>query len=55
MNALLAVALDASKDFAKKWWDKSGRKSTAKFARKRADKLRKKRDEKSNIDNSGNA
>ena len=55
MNPILAIALDASKDIAKKWWDKSGKKMTAKFARNRANKLRKKRDEKNSIDTTGNA
>ena len=55
MNTMLAVGLDFAKDMAKKWWDKSGKKATAKFARRRADKLRRKRDEKNGIDNSGNA
>ena len=55
MNTMLAVGLDFAKDMAKKWWDKSGKKAAAKFARRRADKLRRKRDEKNGIDNSGNA
>ena len=55
MHPILAIALDATKDMARKWWDKSGKKLTAKFARNRADKLRRKRDEKNGTDNSGNA
>lgn len=55
MNPIVVAGLDFAKDVAKKWWDKSGKKATAKFARRRADKLRRKRDEKSGIDNRGNA
>ena len=55
MNSVAAVALDVVKGFAKRWWDKSGKKATAKFARRRADKLRRKRDEKDGIHNSDNA